>query len=271
MKYFITTCLLCALSVSLIAQKDSKYTNYYYDFDFGEQFGVTLSAKNVVSRTEYVKLGLDINNQTNDFLLFYKDKCTFVISNNSYFPDKVKKGKIIYPQKSSMYTISSKGQTNYLTDWFDFRPGGFYSFSAEGNTAEIEDFHLPPNRNEIKSGNFKIKLLKLKKETDETAAKFEVFYTGNDLAIIYPSNCVLRTENGKEWANARTDMKPIVLQKNESGKFTVLFTIPGRITDMQFAEMDIVWKNSFRESELKELIFSIQRAELDSNTTSEKN
>jgi hypothetical protein len=271
MKNVLLFSLIILSSTVLFAQKNSKYTNYYYDFDFGEQFGVSLLAKNVVSKSEYVKLGLEINNQTTDYLYFVEDKCKFVINNNSYYPKKVKKGKIIPPQKKISVTVNASEQTDYLVDWFDFKPGGIFKFSSEGKSTEFEPFHLPPDRNEIVSDKFSLKMLKLKKETKETAVKFEVTYTGDKIAIIDPSNCVIRTEKGKEWANAFTKTKPIVLQKNESDKFTVLFTIPGKITDMQFAEMDIVWKNTFRESDLEELHFDIQGAELDKKTTYEKN
>jgi len=271
MKTYISFIFIFLLSSSLFAQKDSKYTNYYYDFAFGEQFGVKLLAKNVVSKTDHAKLALEINNETDDYILFYKDKCKFVISENSYYPETVKKGKILEPKKSSSYTVTVKGQTNYLVDNFNFKPGGIFTFSSQGKIIETEEFHLPANRNQINSELFTIKMLKLKKETDETAVKFECTYLGNKIAIVSPSNCVIRTENGKEWANARSDMKPFILQKNESEKFTIIFTIPGRITDMQFAEMDIDWKNTFSESELKELFFDIQTTEIDKTTTSEKN
>jgi len=40
---------------------------------------------------------------------------------------------------------------------------------------------------------------------------------------------------------------------------------------MQFAEMDIVWKNTFSESELTPLNFDIQHVNIDKNTTNKEN
>ena len=39
---------------------------------------------------------------------------------------------------------------------------------------------------------------------------------------------------------------------------------------MQFAEMDIIWENTFIEVELKELNFDMQHLKFEKNTTREK-
>lgn len=257
---------LIFLSLSGFSQKSSKMTNYYFDVTFGEQFGIKLEAKNIVSRTDFVKLGLEINNQSENYVLFFKDKCKFTVSGNAYFPKTVKKGKIIRPGKKEVITVKSDKQTNYLVNDIDFKPDGFYTFSVKGEQIETEAFHLPPSKNNINNRVFKINMLKLKKETSETVVKFKCTYTGNKIGIINPSQCVLKTENGKEWAPANSKERKKILQKNETVNFTLIFEIPGKITDMQFAEMDIVWKNTFSESDLAELNFDIQHINLDKNT-----
>ncbi|NOZ36301.1 MAG: hypothetical protein GXO80_13515 [Chlorobi bacterium] len=267
----ITFFTLLLVSFSVFAQKSSKMTNFYYDATFGEQFGVKLIAKNIISKTDFVKLGLEINNQTKNYILFLKDKCKFVVNQNSYSLKTVKKGRILKPGKTEIFTVKSEKQTNYLTNDIDFRPGGIYTFPAKGVTVETEPFHLPPDKNKISGAAFKINMLKLKKQTDETAVKFKCTYTGDKIGIIIPSNCVLRTENGKEWATVKSKEKIKILQKGESVSFTVNFEIPGKITDMQFADMDIVWKDTFSESDLTELNFDIQHINIDENTTKEKN
>ena len=40
---------------------------------------------------------------------------------------------------------------------------------------------------------------------------------------------------------------------------------------MQFAEMDIVWKNTYSEPDLSELSFDIQHINIDEFTTKDKN
>ncbi len=267
----ITFLTLLFVSFSVFGQKSSKFTNYYYDATFGEQFGIKLIAKSIVSKTDFVKLGLEINNQTENYILFLKDKCKFVVNQNSYFPKTEKKGKVIKPGKKQVFTIKSAGQTNYLVNDIDFKPGGVYSFSAEGNTIETEPFHLPPDKNEITNDVFKINMLKLKKQTDETVVKFNCTYIGDKIALVNPSQCVLRTEDGKEWATVKSKEKVKILQKGESTNFTINFEIPGKITDMQFAEMDIIWKNTFNESDLTKLNFDIQHINIDESTTKEKN
>ena len=253
------------------AQETSKKVNYYYDITFGDQYNVSVSAKNVVSKYNYAKLGLEIYNKSDNYILFLKDKCKFVISGQSFFPKPIKNGKIVNPGKKQVYTIQVEGETDYLVTDFDFKPGGIYTFPAKGNIINMEFFHLPPNKNQIETGPFKVNMLKLKKETKETIVKFKCTYTGDKIAVISPSNCVLRTESGKEWATAKSNIKPIILQKNESKTFTLIFNIPGKIVDMQFAEMDIIWKNTFSESELTEHNFDIQNTQIDSTKTEENN
>ncbi len=259
------------ICISGFSQKSSKMTNYYYDATFGEQFGIILKAVNIISKADFVKLGLDINNKSDNYVIAYKDKCKFVLNNNSYFPKSLKKGKILKPGKKETITVKSAGQTNYLVDNIDFKPGGFYTFPSEGKIIETPDFHLPPSENTLKNNSFKINMLKLKKQTDETAIKFKCTYTGDKIGIINPTQCVLRTSDGKEWAPVNSKEKIKILQKNESENFTLIFEIPGKITDMQFAEMDIVWKNTFSESDITELSFDIQHINIDTNTTQDKN
>jgi len=268
-KYVLIITLL--ISVTSFSQKSSKMTNYYYNVTFGEQFGIKLTGKNIVSKTDFVKLGLEINNKSEEYVIVYKDKCKFVVNKNSYFPKSVKKGKIIKAGKKELITVKSDGETNYLTEDIDFKPGGFYTFPSEGTIIKTSDFHLPPSKNSINNGIFKINMLKLKKETGETAVKFKCTYTGNKIGIINPSQCVLKTEDGKEWAPSNSKEKIKILQKNNSENFTLIFKIPGKITDMQFAEMDIVWKNTFSESNLTELNFDIQHINIDTETTKDKN
>jgi hypothetical protein len=249
----------------------SQKTNYYYDALFGEQFGVILKAKHIVSEKEFIKLGLEINNTSDNYLILYKNKCKFIVNNNSYYPKSEKTGKIIKPGKKDIFTVKYDGQTDYTVNDFEFKPGSFYTFPSEGKIIETEAFHLPPQKNTINNGSFKINMIKLKKETGETAVKFKCTYTGDKIGIIKPSNCVLKTEEGKEWAPANSKEKIKLLQKNEKASFTLIFNIPGKITDMQFAEMDIVWKNTFSEAELSELNFDIQKISIDKNKTDEKN
>ncbi len=259
------------INFTSFSQKSSKMTYYFYDVAFGEQFGVKLRATDVVSKTDYVKLGLEVNNQSDKFVLFFKDKCKFIVNQNSYFPRKVKKGEVIKPGKKKTFTVKSVGQTDYLTHDIDFKPGGFFTFSVKGNIAEPENFHLPANKNTVSGGNFKLNMLKLKKETSETAVKFKCTYTGDKVGIVNPSQCVIRTEDGKEWAPENSKEKIKILQKGEDVNFVLIFKIPGKITDMQFADMDIVWKNTFSESDLIEISFDVQHLNFNENLTVKKN
>lgn len=259
MKKIIIANIILIISISFsFSQKKEKQVNYYHNVKFGEQYDVFLNTNNTLSKFNYVKLALVVNNKSDDYLLFYKDKCKFVINDNSYFPKTVKKGKVQKPNSKKSYTIKNDKETDYLVEYFSFHPDGIYKFSKKGKGTDVENFHLPANKNIIEAGNFKINMLKLKKETQETIIKFECTYSGDKIAVINPANCVLKTQDGKEWANVKSKENIIILQNNESEKFNIRFEIPAKSTDMQFAEMDIVWKNTFSESELKKIDFDVQ-------------
>ncbi len=75
MKKFSILIIIIMIGYSTFGQKESKLTNYYYDINPGNQFGVSISGKNVISKYNFAKLGFQITNNTDDFILFYKDKC----------------------------------------------------------------------------------------------------------------------------------------------------------------------------------------------------
>ncbi|NPA68439.1 MAG: hypothetical protein GXO50_07520 [Chlorobi bacterium] len=238
---------------------------YYKDIQLGEQNGVILSAEGIVSDEDFIKCGLKIDNTSKDFVLFYRDGCKYIVGGKEITPEKESAGKIVRPESKRKITVKVTGNNNYDESDIYFSPGGLYLFSSEGNVIETEDFHLPPNKNRFDNGAFEITMLKLKKETSETAVKFECEYKGDKIGIVDPVNCVLRTEEGKEWANVKVKTKPVIIQKGKKKSFAVVFQIPGKITDMQFAEMDIVWKNTFRESEPKKLTFREQKLEINND------
>ncbi|MBU0766131.1 MAG: hypothetical protein KJ607_15010, partial [Bacteroidetes bacterium] len=76
---------------------------------------------------------------------------------------------------------------------------------------------------------------------------------------------------GQEFANddKKADME--LMEKGEIVKFTVVFHVPGKITDMQFATMHIVWKETFIESTPKAMKTQTVNFELDPGLTDAKN
>jgi len=258
-------------TILCFGQKENDSIYYFNDILIGENSNVNLFAKNIVSKTSFAKFGCVIDNRSNKYVVVFEDKWEFNFGGNSFWPKKPEQGKVVAAFKKEMFTIESKDAANYLMKEFVLKPGGIFTFDPEGSYTEAEPFHLPAKQNKFIAGNFTLILKNIKKETDETIVKFECTYNGEKIAVISPSNAIIKTDDGKEWANAKSDVKPKVLQKGEKTSFILIWQIPGNIVDMQFAEMDIHWKNSFVETEMEELFFSNQTITIDKIKTAEKN
>jgi hypothetical protein len=135
---------------------------------------------------------------------------------------------------------------------------------------QAPDFMLPASVNQFTVGDFTIELVNISKKTQETAVKFKVTYTGNGMGLVDPKNLGVKLESGQVFANDKRD-KGIVLAKGESDTFTALFHIEGRIADMQFANMQIVWNDTFKNAELKKIDGTTLNLVLDPGMTAGKN
>jgi len=267
----ITLFILISFFVSAVfAQIDTKKTYFYQDSEIASNGDIKLMSKNPVAKFNFSKFELKIINNSKDFVYFLPSYCIFKYEKGEFNP-KEKKAIIVRPDDQRSPTLKVEGGNDFLVNQYEFQPGGFYTFSGEGSPISVADFHLPANKNDFQAGDFTVQMLHLKKQTDETAVQFEVTYHGDKIGIVFPSRAVLRTADSTEWANARSSMKPDILEKNEKMKFTLIYQIPGKITDMQFASMDIVWKKVFTESVLEKIEFQGSTIVIDEGKTAEKN
>ena len=271
-KISLSFVLLVYVSAMLFCQIDTKKTIFYHNTLISEKEGIKLMAKNPISKFNYSKFELIIENNSDFFVLFSKpEKCIFKFGSEKKSPSPKRIRKIIRPERKISPTLKVTGGSNFLIEKYEFIPGGIFKFSQEGEITEAPDFHLPANKNEFSFGDFKVRMLKIKKETKETVVQFKCTYNGDKIALISPSKTVIKTKDGKEWANQRAKDKTKVLMKNEDVKIKLVFKIPGKIVDMQFAEMDILWKNTFSETELIQVDFDSNFIKIDPVKTAEKN
>jgi hypothetical protein len=266
---FLSTFLF--VSESLFAQIDTKKTNFYSDFKIPETNSIQLGIKNPIAKFNFAKLDLEILNKSENFVLFKPEEFIFRFSDGDYHSEEKLNDGIVYPGSKKSPTLKVDNGNSFLEESFIFFPSGIYVFPAKGNIVEAENFHLPVSKNSFEAGKFKIVLLKLKKETDETALQFSCEYFGDKIGLISPSNAVIKTTDNTEWANAKVNDKTLVLFKGESKKITLIFTIPAGYFDMQTAEMDILWKNVFSESETTHIEIAPVKIVLDDVKSNEKN
>lgn len=257
-------------TISLMAQ-DPKHSNWYKSVDPIETDEYKFSIEDMVSKMDYSKFGFKLKNNTNDFILLRKGESSFAIDGKDY--NEKDKEIVIKPNKTKSGTFKVSGETNYHVDNYTFTLDGILLLPVEGKVHEAPNFDLPASTNEIKFGDFKVKLKKLKKETQETIAAFEVTYLGKDYAIIDPSKLAVTMPDvgDSEFANDAKGASAKLLRKGKKMNFKAVFHIPAKYKDMQFANMEILWRDMFQSSKPKALKGGKMDLELDPGLTDGKN
>lgn len=267
----ITFVAFCSISIFGIAQTkkvDPDHTNYYKSTSVDLK-AVTIDVTDAVSRIDFSKFKMKITNTTNDHILYKPQESKFVIEGNDYKPED-KKPLLIQPLDNSSRTIDLKGNGNNMhTDNFSFNVDGLYKVIPTGNVS-APNFMLPPSVNQFVAGDFTVEMVSISKKTQETAVKFKVTYTGDGMGIVDPKKLGAKIEAGQVFANDKRE-KSAVLAKGESDTFTAVFHIEGKIADMQFANMEIVWNDTFKNAELKKIDGTTLNLVLDPGLTAGKN
>ncbi len=269
LRFLTITCFFLFLGSNLVAQKKD-HKNFYKKVNPIEKENFVVDFKNMVSHQDYCKFGYSVDNQSEDFIVVNWSKSAIIINGTEY--KDTKKEQIIKPGKSKSGTYNVAGETNYHVDAFSFKLDGISVIPADGTTSEAPNFKLPASTKEISFGDFKVKMKKVKKETKETEANFEVVYTGNDYAIINTSKIGITVPNkgADEFANDGKG-KVILLNKGEKCQIKLVFHISAKYSDMQFANMEIVWRDAFKTSVAKDVDQSLVEFNLDPGLTEGKN
>jgi hypothetical protein len=272
MKHILLTFIIfCTISISGICQTkkvDPDHTNYYKPLTV-DLPGVKIDALDVVSKIDYSKFKIKITNTTNDYILYKPQESKFIIGGNEYKPQD-KKAMLIQPLDNASKTIDVKGNgSNLHADNFSFNLDGLYKVIPTG-TVNAPNFILPPSVNQFVAGDFTVEMIAISKKTQETAVKFKVTYTGEGMGIVDPRKLSTKIDSGQLFANDKRD-KSIILAKGESDTFIALFHIEGKIADMQFANMEIVWNDTFKHAELKKIDGTTLSFVLDPGLTAGKN
>lgn len=261
-------------ATTLFAQEVAGFERIYYaDPAPVEAEDVTFTFKNPVAQFDHCKVGFTIENNSSDFLLYDSEKSLFTYEFGTKSP--AIKAFYIDPSKNKTKTLLVKGAEQYLQRAFDITIDGLVRIPIEGEIQSAPNFQLPAAVNNFTEGNFKVTLLKYGASTKEAKAVFEVTYTGNDVAIINEANLSVTAERKKTnetvtYANDNKKSDPTILHKGESTKITAVFHIPGKIVDMQFAQMNVIWNSTFVESKEIPIAPIVVKFEMDEALTKEK-
>jgi len=252
-RFILLACVLSAIQWNAFAQKsktDPDHTNYYAEVT-AETNEVSVEIKDAVSRIEFSKFKIKLANKTTDYVVFKPKESTFKIAGSDFSPTD--RTLLIQPSDKGGRVLDIKGNgKNVHADEYQFVLAGLYKIKADAPSTAVDNFKLPASVNEVTGGNFKIELIKINKETKETVAKFKVTYTGKGYGLVNPNKLGVKIDNGQEFANTK-NQDAFLLAPGEADNFVAVFTIPGKIADMQFANMEILWRNTFSESDLQKL------------------
>ena len=270
-KTLFTLLIISNFIISGFAQKavDPKHENHYRDVAPIQTNQFTIEISDAHSQMEFTKIKIKITNKTADYLVLKPSEMIFKYEHGEYKPGK---DDIIIPPKDYVTrNLKVTGDKQFHVEALTIIFNGFYLLSAKGTVNTAPDFALPPSVNSFTAGPFEANMLNCTKETKLTTVRFKCIYTGDNYALVDPSKVVCKLEDGREFSNLKSKSKTEILRGGEDTKFTVFYEIPSSIIDMQYANMNLVWKDAFIESKLEPLKSQQVNLVIDPGKTAGKN
>lgn len=268
-------------SETMLAQKeakaDPKHQNIYTETKV-ETDELIIEIIDPNAQMEFSKMKIRITNKTNDYILYKPDETEFVFDFGTVHPKGGNalvngKNELIEPRGSNSRVITASGDNRFHVESFTINFKGFYRIPAEGKVYPAPDFQLPASSNDFKTGPFKVLMTNVEQKTQQTSVRFKVSYTGDNkhYGFVQQGKVVCKIASGQEYAMVNSKDKTVMLASGEEDKFNVYYQIPAKVVDMQFATMNLVWKDTFIESEIIPMKSETVKMTLDAGKTAGKN
>ena len=247
------------------------HTNHYADMPPTETEVVSIQFADAVSQTDFAKTKATFTNNTDDYLLYKLGETVFHFEHGDYnaATGLMKGDLVLAPKKSGSRTIEASGGNQFHVDAFTLDVAGVYRTTSV-DAVEAPDFQLPASANDFTAGDFNCSLAGLKQETKETKADFKCTYIGDGLGFVSPNKAGVEVA-GQTFANDNKRAKTKVLRPGDDVKFTLVFHVPAKVADMQFATMQVKWRETFQASALEAVEVPTVGFEVDPGKTAEKN
>ncbi|MFT4679869.1 MAG: hypothetical protein ACI84C_000873 [Flavobacteriales bacterium] len=263
LKNYFSAFLLAGLMISATTmdaqtpETDPKFEVRYGAVDAVETEEFDISFSEMHCQMEFALVKITIMNHTDDWLYFDPSKVTFTASGSDY----VAKGRVwrVDPNKSKSKTVKVAGEGNYKSDTYAVKiDGAVQLLPSTGIVSDPGPFKIPAASNSVKTDSYKVSLVDIKKKTKETLVVFECTYIGKDIGLVFnnePSMCPEGMED-KMYSTDNMKDKVKVLKPGKKTKVKMLYHIPAKVVDMQFADLLIHWNGTLVETKFEDIDFS---------------
>ncbi|MCB9677255.1 MAG: hypothetical protein H6737_19205 [Alphaproteobacteria bacterium] len=235
---------------------------------------VKFGVEDAWARDAEAKMKVLVQNDSADYVLVKTEEFRFEVGGNEYAPKTgMLQGKnlVVDPKSHGNRVLNAEG-TGMHQESLTVKIAGAFLVPKNAPVQAAPDFRLPLEMNDFKAGNFSCAVpKKIKQETDETAVRFECRYEGSAIGIVDPKQIQVRLEDGQAFANDDKKMDPQVVLPGEEFKFDAIFHVSAKVVDMQFANMHVVFNETFREGEPRALEVPPIALALDPALTAAKN
>lgn len=243
--------LMCFLQVAAFAGKPKapkepkKPKQIWYKPVTKEANDVNIKASNAFSEKDLMKFKFDIENTSNNYMVFKPTETAIKTPTGDIAPNDKKKIVIKPLDKESRVIDALSTSDKSLYEYnLKYSIDGLYKVQT-GEALKMPDYETPIVKRFIEIGDFKIEQLTYSFYpvgfTYGTRVRFKVTYIGNGVAIIDPRRISGITRDNQN-VPCNTDEKPFLLFKGESENINIKILSP--------VQANIMWNDSFNAATL---------------------